>query len=97
MPLAPLLLQRHNALDPPSGVGLADFFRILPGEKASGIERNCGKPRLGTTFYPSRQAGFQRGKLALVKETCLTRPAPCVAVIFSLLKMSRSDVITLET
>jgi len=35
--------------------------------------------------------------LALVKETCLTRPAPCMAVIFSFLKMPRPDVITLET
>jgi len=33
--------------------------------KPPALEKAAGSPRLGTTFYPIRQAEFQRGKLAL--------------------------------
>jgi hypothetical protein len=61
-PDAPLLLRRHNALDPPSGMGLADFFRILAGEKASGIGKSCGKSPAGHHFLPQSASRISAGQ-----------------------------------
>ena len=62
---APLLFQGHNALDPPSGMGLADFFRILAGEKASGIGKSCGKSPAGHHFLPQSASRISAGQAGL--------------------------------